>query len=113
VVSEPIVINAVLKELGRKNLNWIYGRSSNTSVSLIGGLGEQGGDLSLPGIGLCRSATEGRSCLFSVFFWIDAAFLSALALASAFFLLGFPASLPFWPGILHLGLPVSQRTIGN
>jgi hypothetical protein len=50
---------------------------------------EQGGDISLPGIGGFAGATEGRSCLFSVFFLGAAAFLSALALASAFFCLGF------------------------
>jgi hypothetical protein len=53
-----------------------------TSVSLVGGLEEQGGGLSLPGIGGFAGATEGRSSLFSVFFLSAAAFLSALALAS-------------------------------
>jgi hypothetical protein len=60
-----------------------------TSVVLIGGLVEQGGALSLPGIGGFAGTTEGRRSLFSVFFWSDAAFLSVLALASAFFCLGF------------------------
>jgi hypothetical protein len=39
-----------------------------TSVSLmVGGLEEQGSDLSLPGIGGFAGATEGRSSLFSFF----------------------------------------------
>jgi hypothetical protein len=39
-----------------------------TSVSLVGGLEEQGGDLSLPGIGGFAGATEGRSSFFFLFF---------------------------------------------
>ena len=69
----------------------------STSLSLIGGLGEQGGDFSLPGIGGFAGATEGRSSLFSVIFLSDAALLSALALASAFFCLGFRPAFFFGP----------------
>jgi hypothetical protein len=95
---------------GLKGAAWVDFITLPTSVSVIGGLGEQGGGLSLRGIGGFAKATEGRSSLFSVFFLSAAAFLSALALASAFFCLGFRPALFFGPAwILHLDLPVCQR----
>ena len=82
---------------GLKGAAWVDCITLSTSVSLIGGLGEQGGDFSLPGIGGFAGATEGRSSLFSVIFLSDAALLSALALASAFFCLGFRPAFFFGP----------------
>ena len=84
-------------ESGLKGAAWVDCITLSTSVSLIGGLGEQGGDFSLPGIGGFAGATEGRSSLFSVIFLSDAALLSALALASAFFCLGFRPAFFFGP----------------
>jgi hypothetical protein len=56
-----------------------------TSVSLVGGLEEQGGALSLAGIEGFAGGTEGRSSLVSSGFLSAAALLSALALVSALF----------------------------
>jgi hypothetical protein len=53
---------------GLKGAAWVDCITLSTSVSLVGGLEEQGGGLSLPGIGGFAGATEGRSSLFSVFF---------------------------------------------
>jgi hypothetical protein len=74
----------------------------STSVSLVGGLEEREGGLSIPGIGGFAGATEGRSSLFSGFFLSAAAFLSALALSSAFVCLGFRPAFFFGPAFFIL-----------
>ena len=54
-------------ESGLKGAAGVEFITEYTSVPLVGGLGEQVGGLSLPGIGGFAGATEGRSSLFLVF----------------------------------------------